>query len=79
MILELTYQYEKSYDLLISLLHDSSTKKLALKFLSSYTYCAEKLQKFSDFISYKKELINITNDTEEKKKLQNELEIYVNK
>ncbi len=78
LILELTYQYEKSYDLLLSLLHDGNTKELALKFLSSYTYCAEKLQSFSDFISCKKELINMTKDLEDKKKLQKELQIYKN-
>ncbi|HNX15230.1 MAG TPA: hypothetical protein PKH29_10325 [Oscillospiraceae bacterium] len=32
LILELTYQYEKSYDLLLSLLHDGNAKELALNF-----------------------------------------------
>ena len=67
LVLEMTHQYEKAKDVLISLFTKESMKEVALKFLSSYTYCAEKLQSFDECINYKKQLIDITADPMEKK------------
>lgn len=72
-ILELTYQYKKARTLLLKLMQCPQTKKIALKFLSSYAYCAEGLQTFNDCISFKEQLIRITDDLEEKQKLEKEL------
>lgn len=74
LVLELSYRYEKSHELLESLLNEESTVALALKSLSSYTYCAEGLQSSADCIAYKKRLIDMTSDKKEKNRLQKELE-----
>ena len=73
LLLELTYQYEKAKEVLDQLLKADSTKPLALKFLSSYVYAAEKLQSVEECINYKKQLIKITDDPIERKRLEKEL------
>lgn len=77
LILELTYQYEKSKLVLMTLLQNGLTQETAWKFLSSYVYCAEGLQSIDDCIEYKKRLIDITIDPEEKNRLQGELKSMI--
>lgn len=73
-MLEFSHQYEKSWYFLQSILSYHETKKVALNFLSSYTYCAEGLQNIKKCIEYKEELIALTTNEEEQEKLQLELQ-----
>lgn len=73
--LELTYQYEKSRETLLQLANQKHTKSLALKFLSSYVYCANGLQSVEDCIKYKEQLIQITDNQEDKNRLISELSL----
>ena len=73
-MLEFSHQYEKSWCFLQSILSHHETKKVALNFLSSYTYCAEGLQNIKKCIEYKEELIALTTNEEEQEKLQLELQ-----
>ncbi len=73
-MLEFSHQYEKSWHFLQSILSHHETKKVALNFLSSYTYCAEGLQNIEKCIEYKEELITLTTNEEEKEKLRLELQ-----
>ena len=73
-VLELTWQYEKSHKVLINLLKNADTKRFALKWLSSFVYAAEDCQTSTDCIAYKEQLIALTDDPDERKRLQRELE-----
>ncbi len=77
--LELTYQYEKAREKAIALLDSPATKRIALEFLSSYTYCSAGLQSFSDCINFKEELIQCTTDIGEKLRLEQELQAMKNR
>ena len=77
--LELTYQYAKARDKAILLLDSPTTKRIALEFLSSYTYCSAGLQSFSDCINFKEELIQCTTDIGEKLRLEQELQAMKNR
>ena len=72
--LQLTWQYEKSHKILIDLFGNTEMKMFALKWLSSFTYAIDSCQTSSDCILYKKQLIELTDAPEEKKRLQKELD-----
>ena len=72
--LELTYQYEKQFKVLRDLLSKDGMKPLALSFLSSISFSAEGLQTYDDCLRYKEQLIDVTDDPKEKKRLQKELD-----
>ena len=72
--LELTYQYEKAHGVLQKMLRNEHLKPTSLAFLSSFVYCAEGLQSSNDCLMYKKQLIDITADPKERRRLQKELE-----
>ena len=73
LLLELTYQYRKSNEILNNLLANSETKELALKYLSSIVYQIEGLQTLDDCVNYKQQLIEMSRDEHEKARLQKEL------
>ena len=75
-VLELTYQFEKSYSFLLSLLNVEATKLIALKFLSSYIYYAEGLQSYQTLCEYKKQFYDLTSDPVEKSRLYDELKEF---
>jgi hypothetical protein len=57
LVLELTYQYEKSFALLKQLYNEPQFHECALKFLSGFCYCAEGLMTMDEHMKYKKESI----------------------
>ena len=72
--LELSYRYERAKAALMTLLEREPTRKTALKFLSSYAYVAEGLQSSEECATYKAELISLSNDPDEIRSLQGELD-----
>ena len=68
--LELTYQLEKAHTTLLQILSQNDLRKIALKHLSSYAYCADGMQSVDECIHYNEELESITDDLEELRQLR---------